>query len=69
MLSDDETIWLSEASLTDSTRWIRLDSLGNARGALRLPRDWQILHAGYSRLWILQSAPTRVPEVVRYRIK
>jgi hypothetical protein len=69
MLSDDETIWLSEASLTDSTRWIRLDSLGNARGALRLPRDWQILHAGYSRLWILQSAPTRVPEIVRYRIK
>ena len=67
MLSTDNTVWLREASRSDSARWIRLDEKGNATGQLILPQNVLFLFAGRSRIWMLRKEGT-VSSIVKYRI-
>jgi hypothetical protein len=65
MLSGDGTIWLGEASRSDSVRWVRLTRRAKLNGQLVLLRDVLILllvHRG-SGCW-----DGDVTSVVRYKV-
>jgi hypothetical protein len=52
-----------------SRRWLLLDSRGDARGIVALPRETTVMWSNGSVLWAVQPDELDVPWLLRYRVR